>query len=109
MRLRSSILHVCVSQCVDERVEHGGDHGVKQGKNLVVTDRISRGDIGEDEGQEEQEHDGDVGATGGEGFAAALGGAGPQRGQDGLWYNRSWRGRFRGGNHASLEKGVEPS
>ena len=28
-------------------------------------------------------------------------------GRDGLWYNRSWRGRFRGGNHASLEKGVE--
>lgn len=42
-----SILHVCVSQCIDERVEHGGNHGVKQGKNCVVTDRISHGDIGE--------------------------------------------------------------
>ena len=54
------ILHVCVSQGVDERVEHGGNHGVKQGKDLVVPDRISRGDIGEDEGQEEHEDYSDV-------------------------------------------------
>lgn len=43
------ILHVCVSQGVDERVEHGGNHDVKQDKYFVISDRISRGDIDEDE------------------------------------------------------------
>ncbi|ELW48766.1 Olfactory receptor 4C11 [Tupaia chinensis] len=47
-------------QCVDERVKYGGNHGVKQSKYLVIIDRISHGNIGEDEGQEEHEHYGDV-------------------------------------------------
>lgn len=47
-----------------------------------MVDRISRGDIGEDEGREEGERDSDVLAAGGEGFVAALGGACPRAGQD---------------------------
>lgn len=75
-------LHVCIPQRVDQGVEQGGDHGVEQSKHLVIPDRITHGHIGEDEGQEEHEHNSDVGATGRKGFAAALGWAGPQGAQD---------------------------
>lgn len=54
------ILHVCVSQGGDERVEHGGNHGVKQGKDLLAPDTNSHGDISEDERQEELEDHSDV-------------------------------------------------
>ena len=74
--------HLCISECVDDGVQHGGDHRVEHGHQLVLSEGGGGPHVEEDGGSKEQDDHRDVRGTGGEGFASPLCWMVPQVDQD---------------------------
>ena len=75
-------LDLCIPQAVDERVQHGVEETVKQGKALLLLLRVAGlGGHGHNDGtaKEEPDHE-EVGGAGGQGLPVALSGLDPQDG-----------------------------
>ena len=67
-----SLLHLCVPQGVNERVEHGSDYGVEDGRGPDGCPTGARLQVDADWGQVVQEHHHEVGGASGEGALPAL-------------------------------------
>ena len=70
--LSQGILHLCISESVNQRVEHGSDDGIEESKHLVFWKRCGRSNVNEENRHEAQNHNCDVGATGGKSFVPAF-------------------------------------
>lgn len=84
--LFSELLHGClhfsISECADERVQHGCDHCVKDGEHLIHGEAAERLQIDEYTWHKDQNDHSQVGGTGGECLALALAEASSQGDQD---------------------------
>lgn len=67
-----SFLHFHVSQCVDQRVEHGSNNGVEKSKHFVFWKSGGWPNVNEEDRHEEQNHNCYVGTASGKSFTAAL-------------------------------------
>lgn len=76
------LLHFSISQGVDDRVQEGGYHCVEHSHHLVYRQSGRGPQVDEDAGSKEQDNHGDMGPTGGEGFAPPLRALGSQMEQD---------------------------
>ena len=64
------IFHLTISQSIDERVQHRGDNAVKQSQRFINGQGRRRSDIHKNTGHKEEDHNSNLGATGGQGFAS---------------------------------------
>ena len=67
-----SILYLQVSQCTDQRVEHGSNDGVEKSKHFVFWKSFSWSNVDEEDRHKEEDHNGDVKTASGKSFGAAL-------------------------------------
>ena len=65
-------LHLCISESVNQRVEHGGNDGVKESKHLVFWKRCGWSNVSEENRHKEQNHNCDVGTTSGKSFVSGF-------------------------------------
>lgn len=66
------ILHLQVSQPVDQRVELGNNESVEKSKYFVFSESCDWSNVNEENRHQEQDHNHDVGTASGKSFGAAL-------------------------------------
>lgn len=66
------IFHLCISECIDDRVQHGGDDCVEHSHKLIFSEAGGWSQIKEGGRSKEQDDHCDVRGTCGEGLASSL-------------------------------------